>query len=133
MSEPESGRPAGEKLCPSSHAEPGAILLGIVGSDGRIGYVTPQLRIDSGFVESSKEGRAPEKRFRFAGPCIETGCAQWSDNKCGVIESALQAVEGIQGLPKCSIRPRCRWFSQRGSAACAVCPLIVTDPGERAD
>jgi hypothetical protein len=32
-------------------------------------------------------------------------------------------------LPACGIRRTCRWFAQRGAAACGVCPLIVADTG----
>jgi hypothetical protein len=32
-------------------------------------------------------------------------------------------------LPACAIRHSCRWYAQRGAAACAVCPQIVADTG----
>src|SRR5437763_115569 len=36
-----------------------------------------------------------------------------------------------EALPRCGIRPRCRWFAQNGRAACEVCPLVVTDLSPR--
>jgi hypothetical protein len=29
-------------------------------------------------------------------------------------------------LPKCAIRPRCRWWKERGIEACRRCPTIIT-------
>jgi hypothetical protein len=119
-------------LCPSARCEPGAILLGIVRSDGRIAYVGNGLRVDEDFVAAATSGRAPEKRFRFAQPCVETGCAHWEESRCGVVDAAVEmAPTGAQSaevaLPRCGIRGECRWFAQWGATACAVCPLVVTN------
>lgn len=141
MADRSGEAPHGQRLCPSSRAERGAILLGIVGAEGKIGYLTPEMRIGAEFLEVADQGRTPEKRFRFAGPCVEAGCAQWTGTRCGVIDAALdeigpcvstnQAETSERSLPKCSIRARCRWFAQQGRNACAVCPLIITDVGGR--
>jgi hypothetical protein len=39
----------------------------------------------------------------------------------------LIPVGNAPGLPGCGIRQSCRWFHQRGEAACRICPEIVTD------
>lgn len=91
--------------------------------------------IDEEFVTIARKGRAPEKRFRFAGNCIESSCQQWTGERCGVIESVLASDEGVAAvavaiadpLPHCVIRSQCRWFAEERSEACAVCPLVVTD------
>lgn len=121
-----------ELSCPSARCEEGAILLGIVGSDGRVGYVTPRMTVDAEFIREAQKGRAPETRFRFAQPCIEGGCKQWTGSRCGLIDHVLESPEGsrtaesAQGaLPECVLRPSCRWFSQLGAKACAVCPLVI--------
>ena len=128
---PDTGR-----LCPSARCEDGAILLGIVGKNGVVGYVRPLMRVDEAFVRKAREGHAPERRFRFSQPCIESACKQWSGDRCGVIDRALPAAEEAgasytsgKALPRCTIRPRCRWFAQAGRDACAVCPLVITDVG----
>jgi hypothetical protein len=120
--------------CPSSTCQPGAVLLGVVGRDGRVRYVSPALAVDDEFVEQAQRGRTPEKRFRFAGPCVEDRCAQWTGRSCGVIERVLshpgvdEAVAAHDGpAPPCAIRRHCRWFAQEGVAACHACPLVVTD------
>ena len=122
------------RLCPSARCEEGAILVGIVGEDGVIGYVNPQVTIGSDFVHRARKGRTPEKRFRFSQPCIESDCQQWTGCRCGVIDRVLKAVEeanvldaSSEALPKCSIRSQCRWFAQVGRKACTVCPLVITD------
>jgi hypothetical protein len=121
-----------EQFCPSARCEDGAVLLGIVGADGRVGYVTPRMTVDAEFVREARSGRTPETRFRFAQPCIEGRCAQWTGSRCGLIDQALESPEAAgttewaQGtLPECVIRSSCRWFGQAGAKACAVCPLVV--------
>jgi hypothetical protein len=129
---------APERSCPSARCEPGATLLGIVNGDGTVGYITPPLQIDDQFVQRVKQGRDPEKRFRFAGTCVEGGCKQWTGSRCGVIDRVLAAgvapaapagedAGARASLPQCAIRSTCRWFAQSGADACRVCPLIATD------
>ncbi len=125
-----SGPDRSELTCPSSSCEPGAKLIGVVNADGTVGYVSPPLEIDVDFVERARQGRTPEKRFRFAGPCVEGRCAQWTGSRCGVIDTVLTTPElppAPDRLPHCGIRSSCRWYAQSGAAACAVCPLVVTD------
>lgn len=121
-----------EQSCPSARCEEGAVLLGIVGADGHVGYVTPRMTVDAEFVREARSGRTPETRFRFAQPCIESRCAQWTGSHCGVIDQALESLEAAsttewtqETLPECVIRPSCRWFGQAGAKACGVCPLVV--------
>jgi hypothetical protein len=131
--EPEGNRSSG-KTCPSSSCREGALLLGVMTSSGRLAYVNPPAPVDAAFVARASAQDRPEQRFRFAGACIEGGCPQWTGDGCGVADMAADAAgsvarEGSRSLPRCSIRASCRWFSQRGAAACAVCPLIVADRG----
>lgn len=121
------------RLCPSARCEEGAVLLGIVGPRGVVGYVRPEVKVDEAFVEEARAGRVPEKRFRFAQPCVEGNCGHWLGEKCAVVDRMIElqdssAVAAIrEELPRCSIRSRCRWFSQRGGRACLVCPYVVTN------
>ena len=120
-----------DKLCPSAKLQEGAILLGIVRENGRISYLNEQVVVDQTFVNTARQGRTPEKRFRFADTCVKSGCKQWTGSRCGVIDKVLEYKESLAPdeatLPKCSIRSRCRWFSQQGVDACHVCPIVVTD------
>ena len=123
-----------DRLCPSARCESGSILLGVVTQDGRVGYIRPELRIDSDFVAAARATRDPEKRFRFAQPCVESRCVHWTGARCGVIQNVLDSAEAraaaaeSRPLPRCSIRRSCRWFGEHGADACRVCPLVVTEP-----
>lgn len=110
-------------------------MLGVVQANGRVGYFSPAIRIDEAFVERANRGRAPERRFRFADHCVQGQCAHWKDDTCGLIQKVMHAGEANSraSLPTCSIRPSCRWFSQEGSRACSVCPLVVTQRDEMGD
>jgi hypothetical protein len=125
--------------CPSGRCRPGAVLVGIVGPDGRVGYVHPALPIDEEFVARARTGRTPESRFRFGEPCVEGRCAQWAGEHCGLIDEFLASPTGeatTSGsrppLPRCNIRASCRWFRERGPDACAICPLVVRSQREPA-
>jgi hypothetical protein len=119
-----------QKLCPSARCEPGARLLGIVGSGAVVGYLRPPLAVDEDFVATASAGRAPEKRFRFVSPCVEGRCVQWTGSRCGVIDAVLDLQERGElpaaELPACTIRVNCRWYGQAGARACSVCPFVVT-------
>lgn len=79
------------RTCPSARCQAGAVLLGIVSPDGTVAYITPQVRVDQPFVDRARQGRTPEARFRFAQPCIESGCGNWVADRCDVIEQAIQS------------------------------------------
>ncbi|MDI9342700.1 MAG: hypothetical protein QM534_19160 [Sediminibacterium sp.] len=122
-----------DKLCPSYLAKPGAELFGYV-SDGKVQYLDETIVVDKTFVKEAQKGRSPESRFRFAGKCIQGGCAQWDNQNgvCGLTDRILAITEQIEHhtLQHCAIREKCRWFSQRGAKACAVCSDSVRNMEE---
>ncbi|QYK43236.1 MAG: hypothetical protein KF887_09140 [Paracoccaceae bacterium] len=117
--------------CPSAPAEPGALLLGLKGPQGRIVPLRSAMTVDEGFISAATAEGPPEARMRFASPCREGGCAQWTGDRCGVIARVMDHLkvshDPAPGLPPCLIRATCRWHAERGSAACKVCDLVVTD------
>jgi len=116
------------RTCPSSSCEPGNLLLGIVRPDGTLAGVRPPLELDATFVARAHAGeRPPEARMRFAGPCVTSRCRHWSGERCGVADLVADAApDGHRAdLPPCPIRATCRWWSQRGAAACRICPAVV--------
>lgn len=127
---PEKRELAGH-VCPSARCEPGALLLGVVQDDMRLAHLPQPLTIDAAFVAAATAAGSPEQRFRFADTCVEGRCKQWTGSACGVIESILDHLgpeaRAETRLPRCAIRPRCRWYHQRGGAACQACVLVVTD------
>lgn len=122
-------------MCPSNRCKPGSKLLGVRQNNGVVSILPEALSIDQEFIDKVKEHpRPPEQRFRFTNKCIESGCNQWTDKGCGVIEEVIQYLDQIpsnEELPKCSIRFRCRWFLQKGANACKVCPYILTEITEQ--
>ena len=131
-------------ICPSARCEEGAVVLGIIGGSGTVGYISPALPVSAEFAEHVRRDGSPERRFRFAAPCQRSGCENWTAGRCGVIDDALTVaadidVQSSEGhLPRCSIRRSCRWFAQNGADACKVCPFMFnhvwpTDETERAD
>lgn len=122
-------------LCPSAPGVPGALVVGVVGPDGRVSNLGAPLEADAGFLARVAEDGPPERRFRFASPCVEGRCAQWTGRACGIVEHVLDhlgpaaTADAAMRLPRCAIRRDCRWFGQRGAAACAGCALVRTDQG----
>lgn len=116
-------------LCPSAPGEEGAILLGIIEGRGRVAFLKSTFRVTDEFLQIARSGRAPEKRFRFSSPCRKGACQQWTGTNCGLIErlDPLHNQDTGSDLPDCPIRPQCRWYHQRGHAACSVCPWVITD------
>ncbi len=118
-------------VCPSAPAQPGTLLLAVLGSDGRLAHLSPPIPIDERFVEAASRRGQPEARMRFAAPCQREGCAQWTGSTCGVIEQVLATgahEDQPARLPRCAIRSACRWYRQEGGTACRACPLILTSP-----
>lgn len=122
-------------MCPSNRCKPGSKLLGVRQDNGIVSILPEALPIDQTFIDKVKgHKRPPEQRFRFTNKCIENGCNQWSGKGCGVIDQVIQYLDKIpstEELPKCSIRVQCRWFLQKGSDACKVCPYILTEITEK--
>lgn len=116
-------------MCPSSKGKQGALLLG-VRQNGAIAILPQALQIDQEFIEKANEPTPAEQHFRFANKCVEAGCKQWANNKCGVIDKMqgfLDQVVVSDKLPECSIRHQCRWFLQSAAEACKICPYVITE------
>jgi hypothetical protein len=116
------------RLCPSAPASAGAILLGVVRADGSIAYLKDRMLVTEEFLQAGSSGREFERRFRFSSRCVEHACAQWGDQGCRIPSAICNAPTKPHSadLPHCSIRPRCRWFSQAGAAVCTTCQFVVT-------
>lgn len=116
-------------LCPSAVAKPGAELFGVQNALGHIEYLDKPIVINKTFLETARQGRSPEERFRFASNCIKNGCGHWTGQEtgCGLIDKVVDAMNRNAEAKQvaCVIRDRCRWFHQQGAAACANCDEIV--------
>jgi hypothetical protein len=102
----------GQAVCPSAPLETATHLIGLVRPDGRIAFISPPLVVTD-----------------------EVVAAQWTGGRCSVADvvadelAPVVAAEGRDAGPlrSCGLRRSCRWFAQRGAAACRACPLVVTD------
>lgn len=122
------------------------MLLGVVGPSGRVAFLPSGPRVDSDMIDRLAEFGPVTESYRFAGPCVTSGCIYWAQERCHVPDvvrherersgtAPLGASGGDPGgdprehtveLPACAIRPSCRWWLQDGPSACALCPVVVT-------
>lgn len=66
--------------------------------------------------------------FRFASRCRGCACVHFSGSACRLAARGVAVLaEVTTDVPKCAIRPQCRWFRQEGIAICKRCPQIVTE------
>ena len=118
-------------MCPAYRCKPGALLFGACTEEGKVAIFPEGFRIDSDFVkEMSKEPVSPERRFRFAGKCIESGCKQWVNGRCAIGDFVIKFVDQVAEEDPhfaCPIRESCRWFLQAKYDACKICPYIPTE------
>src|ERR1051326_5484901 len=122
-------------LCPS--AQPGlngSLMFGVVEDhpDGRrVSYLDHPARVTDGTIFAlASSSVKPTEFLRFAAPCAQGGCHNWSGSKCSVAERLVQILPAkMNELQTCMLRPRCRWFREQGEAACVRCLHVVTgDP-----
>jgi hypothetical protein len=122
-------------LCPSARPDSSdAVAIGVVEGSGEEPRVRPlehPMPATAELLQLAEPVR-PTEVFRFAAPCLCTGCSHFDNGSCQLAAKVVQMLPTVQDrLPACEIRPRCRWFAQEGAAACLRCPQIVTDDVNR--
>lgn len=132
----EARRNAPKLLCPSAQPQLRGSMIFATVDNKPPGQNTSFLRstfpVSEGTMLALAGGvlRANEM-FRFAAPCEQAGCANWSGAHCRVAERLVQILPvSSPDLPACVIRLRCRWFAQEGAAACMRCSQIVTNSAD---
>ena len=123
-----------QQICPSATGEtPGAQIIGFIGADGVVANIPTPIPLTDEM--SGSIGPQPERIFRLAGPCIQSKCANWENQACGLIGRMRQEVDRRQlatepddKLPRCAIRSACVWWRQTGPEACRVCPHVIYNP-----
>jgi hypothetical protein len=75
----------------------------------------------------------PTEVFRFTARCREGACQHFKGGACGVVAAVVDHIDEHDrwSLPACGIRTTCRWWHERGVAACRRCTLVVTDDAAR--
>ena len=100
---------------------------------GRIDFMVEPIAIDASFVAAAKEGRPPEQRFRFSSPCPKHGCEKWGGERCGAAKVLhergpdLLPPDDAAMLPRCAIRPDCRWHGEYRDQICYTCSWVITE------
>jgi hypothetical protein len=129
---PQRGRQPASILCPSvteigPNAEVFGVLTGSATEGFRIGYLTEALPATVELLAAAAPAK-PTEVFRAASPCMERRCKHFDGRDCGLAARVASMLDPAVGtLPRCAIRPRCRWFRQEGRAACLRCPQVATE------
>lgn len=108
----------------------GARLVGLVGgtaSQPQLAYLADAVPVGPALDRLATPALAGEV-FRVAAPCAERRCQHFDGRDCGLATRIVQTLPVVvQRLPRCAIRPDCRWWRQEGRAACLRCPQVVTE------
>lgn len=129
----------GPPLCPSSHpAWPGTVAFGVVGGTVENPELIALEKLEPVTEEllAMAAPASPMEVFRFAGPCAGTGCRHFEAEtfKCRLVARTVKFVpSATEKLPRCQIRPQCKWWQQEGKAACLRCPQVVSSNPANSD
>ena len=122
---------APDTLCPSAgEGWHGAVAFGIIGgtpAEPRAQYLSEPAPLSKELLALAGPVTPPEV-FRFAAPCLNSGCVHFQGNACSLASRVVKLLpEVMDRLPRCAIRASCRWWRQEGVAACHRCPQVVTE------
>jgi hypothetical protein len=131
-SEEEPARQERVWFCPSAQPSlAGSLIFGVVKDTGeaqRVTFLERPVKVSEGTVLAFAGGqqRATDI-FRFAAPCQQKQCRNWSGHSCRVGERLVQILPASSALPECKLRSVCLWFHQEGGSACLRCTQMVTN------
>lgn len=117
-------------LCPSAQPEmEDAVAFGVVGGTAEeplVSYLTEPQPVTPELLALATPVR-PTEVFRFAARCAEGGCQHFDGAACQLGNKLAHDVPAaVDQLPRCRLRPSCRWWHEQGREACLRCPLVVT-------
>ena len=119
-------------LCPSiTSIDPDTQVFGVLTwspQDGfRVGYLTEAIPATPEILAAAAPAK-PTEVFRAASPCMERGCKHFDGANCQLVKRITAMLDPVvSALPRCAIRPVCRWFRQEGREACLRCPQVTTE------
>jgi hypothetical protein len=122
--------------CPS--AQPGMDELQVLGvftpgDEPRVAYLDEPMPATADVLKLA-EPVAPLEVFRLAARCEEKRCIHFDGKDCQLAVRIVDMLPVVTAdVPRCTIRPECRWFRQEGRAACLRCPQVLTLDGESSD
>jgi hypothetical protein len=119
-------------LCPSfSSIGPDAQVFGVLtgsAAEGfQVAYLTEAIPATQEVLAAAAPAK-PTEVFRAAAPCVERGCKHFDGTNCELASRITAMLDPVvSALPRCAIRPVCRWFRQEGREACLRCPQVATE------
>ncbi|MEA2931675.1 MAG: hypothetical protein QOI56_460 [Actinomycetota bacterium] len=123
--------PSGGCDCPSAQPDmANARVFGVRHASAggpRTGYLERSVEATPELLATTAPA-PPTHVLRLAATCEESRCAHFDGTDCGLARNIVALLPPVVGvLPRCAIRPQCRWFHQEGRAACLRCPQVVTE------
>jgi hypothetical protein len=120
-----------QPFCPSAQPDmQDSVILGVVGGtveEPRLAYLKEPQPVREDLLALSGPVK-PTEVFRFAAPCAGNGCLHFDGTSCRLAMKTVQLLPAaVNGLPRCRLRPKCRWWRQEGRDACLRCPMVVTE------
>ena len=125
-------------LCPSiTSIRADAQVFGVVIESApgalQVGYLTEALPAAPELLATAAPAK-PTEIFRAAAPCEERACKHFDGANCQLVARITAMLDPVVStLPRCAIRPICRWFHQEGRAACLRCPQVTTEQRNPSD
>ncbi|WP_369260996.1 hypothetical protein [Streptomyces sp. R35] len=114
--------------CPSGEAHrPESVVLGVrSGENNQVVYLADPVPA-ADVLGAIPEGIAPNRVLRFASHCV-SDCANRIGEACGLIERirVVPSETTASAVPRCHLRPHCKWWNQAGVEACHRCPAVST-------
>jgi len=120
--------------CPSAMENDDApVVFGVVGGTAerpRVAYLsTPQPLTSE--IKALCAPATPAEVLRMATPCVRYRCIHFENENCTLAQRIIQILEPVvDSVPRCQLRPNCRWWVQEGRAACLRCPQVVRTPSK---
>ena len=117
-------------LCPSAQPtmQDGRVLGVVqpVGEGFEVSYLEQPLEVTPEVLALAGPAH-PTEVFRLAAPCQTHRCPHYDGSDCSLVTRIVQIMPMVvDQLPRCQIRPECRWFHQEGAVACRRCPQVST-------
>lgn len=117
-----------DRMCPNSNFAVGNYIVGAFTETGTQRFES-LIEIDEDLYNKYADRSTEfEENMRQFGTCHQTGCKNWTgEHKCGVpdlLKKIELKGEEADNLPRCEIRPYCRWYHQEGAGICYKCDLL---------
>ncbi len=118
-------------MCPSAQPNvENGLVIGVVSGTARkpeVAYLERAIPQDEGVLALAAPAK-PTEVFRLASPCATRSCQHFDGSACRLVGRIVKLLEPVvDRIPKCDLRPTCRWWHQEAAQACVRCPQIVTE------